>query len=282
MTTPVPAGSLWPVALIALGVLGLVAYVYATKPKRQAEDDARAAARKRQKAIDDCNDLEHQIAESRLQGLDQVNSLDLEARFRSCLSTNGLDVSRAPLVTAKAMREQVSQEFSHLKATDYADQTQRENTFNTLVRVESDFTRQMQAALDAATTRAGVDAIVEVARGMEADSRSRFACFKASAGGCDRIVGAAFESRSGDQKSTEEWENCLGPIIGLAQSNAEGMDSPLGQARRWPSFYDLAAAKRASLPPDAGGSRFASSALRTALSITGGLRPQLLSLKVGP
>lgn len=272
---------MWPIALIALGALGLVAYVYATKPKRQRQEDERAAAQKRQKAIDDCNDLEHQIYEGRLAGLDQTNSLDLEARFRSCLETNGLDVARAPLVTARAMREQVSQEYSHLKATSYADPAQRENTFNTLVRVESDFVRQLQAALDAATTREGVDAVAELARQMEIDSRTRFSCFKASAGGCDRAWGQLnIESRSGDQKSTEEYENCLGPIIGYEAALAEGLDSALGRDRHWPRFYDVAAAKRATLP-SATGPRidFNSPALRAAVLAMP--RPRL-AFKVGP
>lgn len=195
-------------ALVALGVLGLMGFVYATKPARDKLSRDIATATAAAAARDACLALQDEITAMRGQGADLNAIAAMEARLASCAKRTGAISSwEALLSPARDKRRMIELEWSNYRSTDWADTLKRGSTLGTIWRLSDDYMVNIRDALAAAKDSAeGSRAIVEELEIFWPAADVRAICH-ATPGMCG----------NGDpDRALEEFKRAVAPVTGSA------------------------------------------------------------------
>ncbi|MCH8198536.1 MAG: hypothetical protein IIA54_00500 [Chloroflexi bacterium] len=204
--------------ILALGAVAVVLLLVWRPLKKKLEEDALQA---------ECDALEGQLISSRAQGTGADETARIEVALNDCrrrLRDLGIEtpsVSETLLLEIDAAREQIRQEWSHFKSTDYADILKRGSTRGTILRIGDELARKYRLAADDASENAAQLSLlrtsVDEALG---ESKARMSCYGwrprwkeigfRPGSGCDRYFGSTEDSP--EAKVTAERERIYDPL----------------------------------------------------------------------
>lgn len=165
-------------------------------------------------ALSRCAELEAQRAQLAVQGTDPVTIARLDSEIRACSQTAQslgaeLDLGDVTLEACVSKLEQINQEWTHYRSTEYSDAVKRNNTRSAMLRIGEEAARCFNGAVADSESIATLDRIrAALSKGIgEAEARER--CYLSDGSGCGRF---GLNEDHGNDKARQERERVIEPM----------------------------------------------------------------------